>query len=255
MQGVFLRKYGVETTINFQLFGIDGVDFKVDAVDGGTDCTIMKDEGADATCTNDFVDEGIGYSLTLTATEMQAARIVVYIVDAATKVYLDTALVIETYGHASAMHIFDLSVATQNVNISTISNNAITAAAINTDAITAAKVAADAISKIQSGITPSHVKIAIEAAGSSLARILADTNELQTDDIPTSLAALNTLLTFVKNVTEADVSIDKSGTPYQLVVKIKGTDTELIRKDIADVDGNDLASTATVIGRLTEPAE
>ena len=108
MQGPFLRKYGVQTTINFHLFEIDGVDFRVDAADGGTDCSIMKDEGAEATCTNDFADEGTGYSLVLTATEMQAARIVVYVIDSATKVWLDTAIVVETYGNASAMHAVDL---------------------------------------------------------------------------------------------------------------------------------------------------
>lgn len=31
--------------------------------------------------TNGFVDEGQGYSITLTATEMEGARIVVYVVD------------------------------------------------------------------------------------------------------------------------------------------------------------------------------
>ena len=96
------RQYGVATTIDFVLFEVNGVDLRVDAVDGGADCSIMKDEGPQVTCTNDFVDEGSGYSLALTATEMEAARIVVFIVDTATKVWLDTAIIIETYGNASA---------------------------------------------------------------------------------------------------------------------------------------------------------
>lgn len=107
-QGPFLRKYGVEAKINFALFEVDGVDLRIDAVDAGTDCSIMKDEGDEATCTNDFVDEGKGYSLTLTSTEMEAARIVIYVVDSATKAWLDDSIVIETYGHASAMHAMDL---------------------------------------------------------------------------------------------------------------------------------------------------
>lgn len=109
MQGIHLRKYGVETKIDFELYEIDGVDLRVDATDAGSDCNIMKDEGAEATCTNDFVDEGRGYSITLTATEMQAARIVLYIIDSATKVWLDKVIIIETYGHASAMHAVDLA--------------------------------------------------------------------------------------------------------------------------------------------------
>lgn len=108
MQGIHLRKYGVETKIDFELYEVDGVDFRIDAVDAGSDCTIMKDEGAEVTCANDFIDEGKGYSITLTATEMQAARIVIYIVDSVTKAWLDKTIIIESYGHTLAQHAFDL---------------------------------------------------------------------------------------------------------------------------------------------------
>jgi len=111
MQGVFLRKYGVETTLNFQLYETDATDLKTDAAHASGDTKIMKDEGAEANTTNGFTDEGQGYSIVLTATEMQAARIVVYVVDQGTKAWLDTALVVETYGNASAMHAFDLDTA------------------------------------------------------------------------------------------------------------------------------------------------
>lgn len=107
MQGIHLRKYGVEAKIPFVLYEVDGVDLRVDAADGGTDCALTKDEGAETTCANDFVDEGSGYSITLTATEMQAARITIYVIDSATKVWLDDAILIETYGHASAQHAMD----------------------------------------------------------------------------------------------------------------------------------------------------
>lgn len=110
MEGIYYRKYGVQTTIPFELFEVDGVDFRVDAADGGSDCSISKDEGAEATCTNDFSDEGTGYSLVISATEMEAARIKVYIIDqSGTKVWLDKSLTIETYGHASAQHAIDPS--------------------------------------------------------------------------------------------------------------------------------------------------
>ena len=69
----------------------------------------MKDDGAEVNCTNDFTDEGTGYSLVITATEAQAARISLYIIDqTATKVWLDKALIVETYGNASAQHAVDL---------------------------------------------------------------------------------------------------------------------------------------------------
>ena len=104
-----LQKYGVQTTIDFDLFEVDGVDFRVDAVHAAGDAAVMKDEGAEASTTNGFTDEGQGYSIVLTATEMQAARVVVYLVDlTATKVWLDKTIIIETYGNASAMHAVDL---------------------------------------------------------------------------------------------------------------------------------------------------
>jgi len=111
MQGVHLRKYGVQTTIDFDLYEVDGVDFRVDAVHATGDTALMKDEGAEANTSNAFTDEGLGYSIVLTATEMQAARNVIYVVDqTATKVWLDKPIVIETYGNASAMHAMDFDV-------------------------------------------------------------------------------------------------------------------------------------------------
>ena len=110
MASPYLRKYGAAATINFELFEVDGVDFRIDAVHASGDTVIMKDEGTEANTTNAFTDEGTGYSIVLTATEMQAARIVIYIIDqTATKVWLDRTLIIETYGNASAQHAFDLN--------------------------------------------------------------------------------------------------------------------------------------------------
>jgi hypothetical protein len=108
MQGVHLRKYGVEATIDFEVYEVDGVDLRVDWVPAAADCEIMKDGGASTQCTNTATDEGSTYSIVLTATEMQFARGVLKVVDAATKVFLDTVIIIETYGHASAQHAFDL---------------------------------------------------------------------------------------------------------------------------------------------------
>lgn len=108
MSEIHLRKYGVEATFTFPLYEIDGVDLRIDAVHASGDSAIMKDEGAEANTSNGFSDEGNGYSIVLTATEMEAARIVVYLVDqTGTKVWLDRTLVIETYGNASAQHAMD----------------------------------------------------------------------------------------------------------------------------------------------------
>jgi hypothetical protein len=105
MQGPFLREYGVATVVDFQLFEVDGVDFKVNAVHAAGDTVLMKDEGTQAGTANGFVDRGKGYSIALSAAELEAQRVVVYVADVSgTKVWLDDAIVIETYGHASAMH-------------------------------------------------------------------------------------------------------------------------------------------------------
>lgn len=116
MQGPYLRKYGVGTTVDFILYETDGASLKVDAVHAAGDTKIMKDEGAEANTASGFVDEGQGYSIALSATEMEAARIVVYVVDQTSPaVWLADALIIETYGHASAQHAFDLDSNLQGV--------------------------------------------------------------------------------------------------------------------------------------------
>jgi hypothetical protein len=116
MGRIYLRPYGAEATINFELFEVDGIDFRTDAVHASGDTKISKDEGEEANTANGFVDEGQGYSLTLSASELTAARIAIYIVDqTATKVWLDCMLIVETYGNASAMHP-NLGVAMRGTN-------------------------------------------------------------------------------------------------------------------------------------------
>lgn len=110
MQGIHLREYGVAATVNFELYEVDGINFRVDAAHSAGDSALMKDEGAEANSDNAFTDEGTGYSIVLTATEMQAKRITIYLIDqSGTKVWLDKALVIETYGDPSAQHAFNLN--------------------------------------------------------------------------------------------------------------------------------------------------
>ena len=133
MQGPYLRKYGAAAVINFVLYETDGSALKTDAAHASGDTVIMKDEGAEANTTNGFADEGLGYSIALTAAEMEAARIVVYVVDQGTQAWLDTSIVIETYGHASAAHAFDLSAATQDVNVAQISGDSAAADNLESD--------------------------------------------------------------------------------------------------------------------------
>lgn len=105
-----LRKYGTAATILFPLIDRGAQDFEATPISHASgDTQISKNEGAFANTTNAFAHEGNGiYSLALTATEMEAARVVVTIVDQGTKAFEDQAVVITTYGGSSAQHPIDL---------------------------------------------------------------------------------------------------------------------------------------------------
>ena len=88
-----------------------------------------------------------------------------------------------------------------------------------------------------------NVKTAIEAAGSSLAQILADTNELQTDwknggRLDLLIDALGTMLTFLENIAEGDEKIEFDGAnPAVITTYTKDTDTVLVSKYAYQPDG------------------
>ena len=122
-------KYNQSKTVKFSLVAPDGVDLIIAATFAAGDIKISKDEGAEVNTTNLPTDEGTGYSLVLTAAEMSAARISLYIIDqTATKVWLDIPIEIETYGNASAEHAFDLDTAAEAMRGT---DNALLAASIN----------------------------------------------------------------------------------------------------------------------------
>lgn len=163
-----LRLYGTQTDIYFPLIKAASANFAVsgDYTHASGDVKVSKDGGAAATATNSpsaiTMGNGAMWKLTLTATEMQAALIMVTIIDASTKAVEDQAILINTYGNASAQHEFNLDVATQSVAVASIAANAITTASINdgalteakfaTDFLTAAKVAADVGTEIAAAV-------------------------------------------------------------------------------------------------------
>lgn len=108
-----LRQYGTAATILFPLITRDSQDFRTSGITFvAADTQISKDEGAFANTGSTPSHEGNGmYSLALTAVEMQAARIMITCVDAATKLWEDQAVIIQTYGNASAGFELDLDVA------------------------------------------------------------------------------------------------------------------------------------------------
>jgi hypothetical protein len=61
-------------------------------------------------------------------------------------------------------------------------------------------------------------------------------------------------LVLQKKITEADSYIDTSGTPWLLILKEKGTATEIMRKELKDINGDDVSSSKVVVGQHVHTA-
>lgn len=114
-----LRKYGVLVILPpIPLIDFGATDFESTPVTfAAGDTKISKDGGAFSNTTNNPVHVGNGmYALTLTAVEMQAARIAISIIDqTGPKEWEDQGIIISTYGDVSAQHAFDFDSATVNI--------------------------------------------------------------------------------------------------------------------------------------------
>jgi hypothetical protein len=70
-------------------------------------------------------------------------------------------------------------------------------------------------------------------------------------------AALETeggLLAWLRDVDEGDIYIDTTTTPWQLEIRLKGTDEALITKELRQVDGVAVTSASHLVALHTEPA-
>jgi len=161
----FLAKYGVQTSFRFAVIKSASSNLAAsgDWTPATGDTKISKDGGNVAnTSNNPSAVGGTGsvlWSITLTAAELQAAEIVIQIVDSATKAIEDQTLVIYTYGHASAKIRADLS---DSVWLGLTGGSTIKA---KTDLIPASPAQEGTLSTIEGKVDS----------------ILADTDMLQTD--------------------------------------------------------------------------
>ncbi len=115
-----LRKRGSSSAVNFPLITKGRADFDATPVTFASgDTQISKDQGAFANTSNNPSHEGNGtYSLALTATELTCSRAVVTMIDQTDpKAWEDQAVNVDTYGHPSAQHEFDLDGAAPNVTL------------------------------------------------------------------------------------------------------------------------------------------
>src|SRR5581483_4909005 len=107
----FLSPYGVARHIYIPIVKRAVVDFAVSAdwTPAAGDVKISKDGGAAANVTNLPTAITMGntamWDFSLTATEMQAAQVMVSVADSATKAVEDQFFIIETYANASAQHV------------------------------------------------------------------------------------------------------------------------------------------------------
>ena len=106
-----LRKYGASTIVLFPLITRNVQDFEDTAPSfASSDTQRSRNEGSFSNTSNSPSHEGNGmYSLALTSSEMQAARIMITVIDGSDpKLWEDQAILIDTYGHSSAQHAVDL---------------------------------------------------------------------------------------------------------------------------------------------------
>lgn len=251
---MILGKYNQAKTVTFDLVAPDGIDLIINATFAAGDVVIMKDEGAEASTTNLPTDEGTGYSLVLTAAEMSAARIRVYIIDqTATKIWLDTSVGVETYGNASSEHAFDLDTAAETMRGT---DSALLAANIN---LTGGAV--DTVTTVTNQVTADVTAISGDTTAADNLELQYDTTGLIGDTFPATQAAIGNLATgsaAISVVSESDTVTtgtevntyavtDEVDQVYHEITDVTGV-MELYYQ--FDVGGNGVASEIQMTGRL-----
>ncbi len=117
-----------------------------------------------------------------------------------------------------------------------------------------------AIIMYQFSLSPDHInpstgamaiKFAHDPPGTGVASHVFNIDKIVVLTATTSLTA--TEITFIKNMQDPDVTVDTTQTPRQEVHKIKGTATELARKDLKQSDGTNVTDDSHVIGQKVEP--
>ena len=128
------RKYGEATTVYFPIYTAAGDElYVVSTIPTGDISISMDGDIADASNTGGLTvakwsNSLIGmYKMALPATEMTGSHIAIRIQDKTSpKVYLDTVVSIETYGHANAQHQMDMDFPTLAKSFTTTAAGSLT---------------------------------------------------------------------------------------------------------------------------------
>lgn len=196
----FLAKYGVQTSFRFAVIKSSSSDLAAsgDWTPATGDTKISKDGGNVANTSNNPTAVGgtgsVLWSITLTAAELQAAEIVIQIVDSATKAIEDQTLVIYTYGHASAKIQADLS---DSVWLGLTGGSTIKA---KTDLIPASPAQEGTLSTIHGkvdSILEDTNMLQVDWVNSGRLDLLIDGIKAKTDLIPASPAAVGSKMDIV----------------------------------------------------------
>jgi hypothetical protein len=232
----FLSKYGVARHIYIPIPKAGSANHAVGAdwTPAAGDVKISKDGGAAANVTNLPTAIAMGNSalwdFSVTATEMEAAQVKVLIADSATKAVDDTGFEIETYGHASGQHAFDLdtsSVAQTGDNYARLGAPA--GASVSAD-IAAIEAQTDDIGAAGAGLTAADdaiLAILGAPAGASLsadvAAVKAQTAAIETDtaEIGAAGAGLTVL------ATQASVNTIDDFLDTEIAAILAAVDTEV----------------------------
>lgn len=118
-------KYGQQFTLYFNVFDSNSPWRFYATAPAAADVHIIKDGGTAAAATNSITDLGKTFSLVLTATEMQAAVVIVEVNDLSSPgLYMDDSWAIPTYGHTAALNRLDLDMANVSADTNTVGGNA-----------------------------------------------------------------------------------------------------------------------------------
>jgi len=102
---IYLRQFGVQTTVVLQLRDRGTLDILASPVVDAADVYLLRDSNAAVSPTNAPVVVGNRVYITLTASEMACKTLMLQIVDVSTvKSYEDTSYLIETYDDSNAQH-------------------------------------------------------------------------------------------------------------------------------------------------------
>lgn len=157
---IHLREYDVATEVYAPLVTAGSADFEADPTVLGADFNISLDGGAFASLdTTPTVSPALGVQVkfALSAAEMQCETAVIVCIDNAGAAWEDSMIIIETYGHASARHLFNLNEAMRGTdsagtaaNLATV--KAVTDALPNGGALTGISTSTDRLTAARAGV-------------------------------------------------------------------------------------------------------